>query len=61
MDESAAAGLKGAKQSERPTDHQYHHHRKPHPEMLRQGLGAKTQAPEVSSRERISTGWVERA
>ena len=61
MDESVAAGLKGAKQSERPTDHQYHHPRKPHPEMLRQGLGAKTQAPEVSSRERTTVGCVERA
>ena len=56
MEKSAAAGLRTAKQSESHTDHL--NHWPEHPEMLGQGLGAETQAPEVSPRESTGAGYV---
>ena len=52
-------GLRRAKQSERYTDPSAEQPRQP--ETLGQRLGAETQDLEVSSRERTSTGWAERA
>ena len=58
-EKSAAVGLRRAKQSERCTDHQYHYPQTPQPEMIRQQLGAETQAPGVSSMERTRVACVE--
>ena len=42
-----------ANQRDSYTNHKYHYPQTPWPEMLGWGLGTETQAPEVSSKERI--------
>ena len=60
-EKSAAARLSRAKQKGCYTDHQHHCLRTPQPEILRQRLGAETQASEVSSRKRTRVGCGEAA
>ena len=58
MEKSAAARLRGAKQKESHTNHQYYHPWTPQSEMLGKGLGTETQAQEVNSGEKNSVGNV---
>ena len=59
MEKSVAAGLRRSKQKKSYTDHWYHCPQTPQPETVRWGLGAETQASEVSSRERTRVGCLE--
>ena len=59
-EKSSAARLRRAKQKESHRDHHYQHPWTTQPETLRRGLGAETQASEVSSKERTRVGCVEK-
>ena len=61
LEKSAAVGLRREKQRESCTDHWYYHHGIPQPGTLKSGLGAETQASEVSFGEDTRVGCVETA